>query len=201
MSLAFIGSGVSGNVFKEPQRIGTKVVQAQGVDINGNNDDFFFFEQTIASNSYLSKRFEIELYTENGFDDGEWSNGWTKFGIMVREKMTSSSKHFSVLLSPANGVHSFLRSAEGGPSSIISGDSYFRGGGWLKIERFNNKFRGSYRKNPTSDSEETFYKSFAEIDIGMSGDVHVGISLSSQNTPVKVKFLSFKLQVNSFCGQ
>ncbi len=84
MNLTFIGSGVSGNVFKEPQSIGPKVIKAQGVDINGLNDNFFFFKQTINSNSYLSKRFEIEMYTENGFDDGEWSKGWTKSMLVFR---------------------------------------------------------------------------------------------------------------------
>lgn len=198
MTHSFIGS-TTGNVFHNSQSI-TKHIQAQGADIWGTNDSFFFYQMTIPSHSYLSKRFEIEMYTKDGFDDGTWSHTWAKFGLMVREKLTPSSRHFSMLVTPSNGAYSFQRSYENSETSSSKHGVDHRGGAWLKIERLDNRFRASIRGNPISTDDETFYHTVAETTIeNMFGDIHVGIALSSRTSTLsEVKFQSFTLKVNHY---
>lgn len=175
-----------------------KVIRARGVDISGTVDSFFFVEQMIESNSYLSNRFEIEMHTQNGFESASSLHAWAKFGLMIRESLDPSAPYFSILLTPKSGVHVFYRSSQGGGSTRITGNLNARGGGWLKIECNVNQFRAYYRKDPSTDEEETYYVLMAEQSISMSGEVHVGVALSSRYSDkyAVAKYDKFLLKVS-----
>ena len=193
-----IGYNAYGYISGNNQDI-TRVIEATSNDIWGSNDSFFFSERTIGSNSYLADRFEIELYTENGFSASDSSlHPWAKFGLMVRDNLTPSSRHFSVFLTPTTGVIAQFRKHDGSGSESATGHkSSVRGGGWLKIEKNGDDFRASYKNDPINNDEKTFYNVIGEATIPMSGDVHVGVALSSHGpTRHQVEFDKFTLKVS-----
>lgn len=193
-----IGSNAAGSITKDVA-MAAKAIHGKGHDIWGSSDSFFFYEQKITHNSYLADRFEVEVYSKDGFG-GQEAYRWAKFGLMVRDNLNPSSRHFSAFLTPSMGVHVNYRASEGGSTLSIPGDDAVRGGGWLKIERSGSRFRAYYKSDPQNDDEETFYTVLGEGTVDMSNDVHVGIAISSHHEPDEcdsVEFESFMVKASN----
>lgn len=193
-----IGADVVGKVSDVNDSMNT-IIKASSNDIGGFQDSFFFMQQD-TDNSYFADRFEIEMYTKQGLDTSKFPSlhDWAKFGLMVRDSLDASSRHFSVFLTARKGVHIQYRTFDFSNSSIIKGDDLIRGGGWLKIERNGNMFRASYKNDPTYEAEETFYVMIGTTTIEMGENVRVGVALSSNNklNTAEAEFSKFTLKVS-----
>jgi hypothetical protein len=168
-------------------------VTCRGIDIWDSTDSFFYSSVTIPE-TIPGRIFRLEVYTELGFIARSSSHAWAKFGLMVRETLKESAKHFSVFLTPTQGVHAFHRQSESGSTNIITGRYDVRGGGWLLLERSWDTFRAFFRADT-----DTSYVLIGQATVAMSGSVEAGVALSSHNSAMSetVQFSLFSLEVGS----
>ena len=117
-------------------------------------------------------------------------NPWSKFGIMFCETTDNDSKHFSLLITKSNGVHSFFRSETGSPSFRIEGKdhSFTSNGGWMKITRSGNWFRSYFKA-----TVEERYELIGELELDLAANALRGLALSSHDKYASVSFSDFKL--------
>lgn len=192
-----IGTGSDGDITGNLQDA-KKVITGCGTQMWGTEDSFFFaIQHKLDTNSYLADRFEIEMYTKDGLGTSS-SLSDAKFGLHIRSGLDKSSNHFSILLSPEKGVHSYVRGMNDGKiTDSLHGDDTVRGGGWLKIERNGDQFRAYYRSSDT----KKFYKVMSEATIkNMDKGVYVGIALfsSSADTCTTATFEQFSMKVSEW---
>ena len=163
----------------------------KGKDIWTDQDSFTFSGVSIP-NSVTSSHFAVTIRTENGFGSSSNDKPWAKFGLMVRDTMSSTSKHFSVLLTQSEGVHAIYRKQDSGSSVKIPGDDSVRGGGYLNIQRSGDTFRAYFMK-----LDGTNFQEIGSTKIEMNGPVEVGVALAShdRNRYFTVQFSDFGIQV------
>ena len=188
-----VGSSASG-LLSNPTKMTNgqnTTMTGRGIDIWGNSDSFSYSSVNIPE-TITGRILRLEVYTELGITASSSSHEWAKFGLMVRESLDASAKHFSVFLTPTNGVHVFHRQIQAGLTNTFEGEKDVRGGGWLLIERSGDKFRAFFR----ADSD-TLYALIGEATVAMRGSVEAGIALSSHKVDRSetVKFSLFSLEV------
>lgn len=162
-------------------------------DIWESRDSFFFSSVNIPGTE-IGNIFSVQIYSAAGFVANSTAHDWRKFGLMVRDDLDPSSKHFSVLLTQRRGIHVFSRSTHGGKTTMgTEGNITFSGGGWLRIDRAGDQYRAFYRSE-----EESSYIPIGSATISMSESVEVGVAISPHSDEsCSVTFSLFDMKVCS----
>lgn len=139
-------------------------IKAGGKHIWGESDQFHFFYTRIKGDFDISVK--VNSLTV--------SDPWAKGGIMVRENLTSTSKHAMVYRPAiaAFGIRFLFRRTDGA-DVIDSTSNYYDAAYWIRMKRKGNNF-SAYRSS-NSDS-------WAPIDsrtIPMTDSVYVGLALTA----------------------
>ena len=99
---------------------------------------------------------------------------WTKAGVMIRESLAADAKNVFVGITPGNGSSFQYRSATGGISAGINGDT-LSAPYWVKLVRSGNTFTGY--SSPDGES----WTQRGSTTLAMNSVVHVGLALTAHN--------------------
>jgi glucose/arabinose dehydrogenase len=144
---------------------GVFTVRGSGADIWGNADAFHFVYQPLNGNGQLVARVTGVQFTD----------GWAKGGVMIRESLTAGSRHASMFLTPGNGLAFQRRTTTGGVSDHTSG-----GAGsapyWVRVVRSGNSFT-AYR----STNGSNWVQVGSPVTINMPSNVFIGLAVTSHS--------------------
>jgi glucose/arabinose dehydrogenase/regulation of enolase protein 1 (concanavalin A-like superfamily) len=143
---------------------GTFTVNGSGVDIWNGSDSFQF--------AYQPRTGDVTIVAR--VDSVENTNSWAKAGVMIRETLTSGSKHAFMALTPSNGLTFQRRTTTGGSSSATPGGSA-TAPYWVKLIRSGSTFTG-YKS-----SDGTNWTQVGSVTISMSSSIYVGLAVSAHN--------------------
>ena len=144
---------------------GTYTIRAGGRDIWDADDQFHFMYRPVTGNIDIRARIGGLTNTDP----------WAKAGVMVRENLTTGSRHALMAVTIANGYAFQHRSTQSGQSSHTAGGSGTVPG-WVRLVRTGDLFQ-AYR------SSDGINWTLAGSDtIAMSAAVYVGIGVTSHNT-------------------
>jgi uncharacterized repeat protein (TIGR01451 family) len=99
---------------------------------------------------------------------------WAKAGVMIRESLTTSSKHVSTFVTPANGVAFQYRSTTGGSSGNIN-DTGLAAPYWVRVVRSGSTFTAYRSANGTS------WTTIGSVSVSMGTSVYIGLGVTSHN--------------------
>ncbi|WP_339222623.1 family 10 glycosylhydrolase [Paenibacillus sp. FSL H8-0332] len=130
-------------------------------DIWGNGDQLNYIYQSVSGNAEII----VKVQSTSGLD------GWSKAGVMIRESLSSNSKHADMMLTPENGATFQYRTATAG--TMTDQNAAASVPKWLKLKRTGNTFKGSISSNGSS------WQTVGTVQIPMNSQVYIGIALSN----------------------
>jgi regulation of enolase protein 1 (concanavalin A-like superfamily) len=144
---------------------GTFSVRGGGTDIWYSSDQFQFVYRSVTG--------DVDLRAQVA--GVQYINSWTKAGVMIRETLSSTSKHASTFVTPAQGLAFQRRVLREG----VSTHTY--GGGstapyWVRVVRAGQLFT-SY-----VSSDGSSWKLVGSETISMASTVYVGLAVTSHDT-------------------
>lgn len=139
-------------------------VVGSGADIWNSSDEFRFVYMSAYKDCSV-----VAKVTSVGNTDP-----WAKAGVMIRENLTSGSKHASVFVTPANGVAFQWRNSSGGSSGNVNTTGLVAPY-WVKIVRSGNTFTAYRSPNGTS------WTNMGSQTVYMSDSVYIGLAVTSHN--------------------
>lgn len=141
----------------------TFTVSGAGVDIWGTADQFMFVHRTLTGDGTIVARVGSVQYTD----------AWSKGGIMMRESLSAGSRNAAALVSAAKGVTFQRRTATGGTSAstIESGAAPI----WLRLQRTGSTFTASRSADGVS------WRTIASQSISMASTIYVGLAVTSHD--------------------
>ncbi|MBN2138026.1 MAG: DUF1349 domain-containing protein [Sedimentisphaerales bacterium] len=142
----------------------TWTINASGADIWNTTDEFHYVYRSFSGDGQIIARVASVEYTD----------GWAKAGVMIRETMDADSRHAMVVVTPGNGVAFQRRTSTGDWSDHTAGDSsgapY-----WVKLTRSGNTLTGYQSSNGATWTE------IDSVSISMASDVYIGLAVTSHN--------------------
>jgi regulation of enolase protein 1 (concanavalin A-like superfamily) len=138
-------------------------VEGAGTRIGYAADQFYYVYKRITGDTTIIARVTSVEYTHAS----------AKAGVMIRESLTSSSRHAFVLVTPARGIGFHRRLSTGGRTTgtNVSGAAPV----WLRLVRSGSTFTASRSNNGTT------WTRIATSTISMKSTVYVGLAVSSYN--------------------
>lgn len=139
-------------------------VKGSGVDIWDANDSFHYAYQPLSGDGQIIARVASQQNTDP----------WALAGVMIRESLTSGSRHAIAAITPSNGYSLTSRSTTGAASAYVSGGN---GGapGWLKLVRSGNAIT-AYRS-----ADGIAWTQFGTVNLAMSGTIYIGLAVTSHS--------------------
>jgi glucose/arabinose dehydrogenase len=144
---------------------GVFTVRGSGADIWDNADAFHYVYQPLNGNGQIVARVTGVQLTDE----------WAKAGVMIRETLTSGSRHASMFLTAGNGLAFQRRANTGGISDHNSGGSGVAPY-WVRLVRSGNLF-SAYR----STDGTNWVQVGPSVSISMTANVYVGLAVTSHN--------------------
>jgi regulation of enolase protein 1 (concanavalin A-like superfamily) len=144
---------------------GTFAVAASAADIGGSADAFHFAYQLFSGDGQLVAHVASQQTTNN----------WAKAGVMMRETLSGTSRHASMLITPGNGTVFERRTCTGCSPQNTSGPQV-KAPYWVKIVRQGSTFSGYV----SSDGANWILAGSASIT--MNSTVYIGLAVSSRST-------------------
>jgi hypothetical protein len=139
-------------------------ITAGGADIWNSADQFHYVYQPFTGDLDVVARVGSLQYT----------NEWSKAGIMVREALTAGARHASTFVTPARGIVLQWRSDP--DSSSFAGQSFAGiAPAWLRLVRTGNRFESF------SSTDGFTWTSNGSTDITMAATVYVGLAVTSHD--------------------
>ena len=145
---------------------GTFTVKGAGEDIWNAADEFHYGYQTLSGDGAAIAKVTSQEYT----------NGWSKSGLMIREDLSADSKHAMMAVTGSSGTQFLWRETTGGTSDSSTPADGIEEPYYVKIEREGDTLTG-YKSSPNGNSWVTV----GTVDISMSTDVHVGLAVTSHS--------------------
>jgi regulation of enolase protein 1 (concanavalin A-like superfamily) len=138
-------------------------VEGAGTRVGLVADQFYYVHQRITGDVTIIARVASIEYTHRS----------AKAGVMVRESLTSSSRHAFALVTPARGIGFHRRTSTNGRTTgtNVTGAAPV----WLKLVRSGSTFTASRSNNGTT------WTTIARTTISMKSTVYVGLAVSSYN--------------------
>lgn len=143
---------------------GTWTINASGNDIWNNTDEFHYAYQPLSGDGQIIARVVSVEYT----------NGWAKAGVMIRETLDGNSKHAMMVVTPGSGNAFQRRTSTGGSSSHTSG-SRVTAPYWVKIIRTGDTLTGY------ESPDGSVWTEVDSVSISMATDVYIGLAVTSHN--------------------
>ncbi|MBL9137959.1 MAG: hypothetical protein JNK85_18985, partial [Verrucomicrobiales bacterium] len=146
---------------------GIFTANGSGEDIWNTEDGFQFVYQTASGNCSVVARV-------TGVDG---THPWAKAGVMIRETLSSGSKHASVFITPENGAAFQYRKSTRGTSynNNVAGPTAPY---WVKIVRSSSTFTAYRSSNGSSWSQ------IGSVSISMGSSVYIGLAVTSHDNGV-----------------
>ena len=143
---------------------GTFTVRGAGADIWGTSDAFHFAYRTITGDADVVARVATAI----------GANPWTKAGVMIRDSVAANSAHAFMLVSTGRGL-AFQRRVVTGGTSTHTGSDMGTAPRWARLSRRGNTFTASVSMDGNA------WTVVGSDTIPMSGDVHVGLAVTSHD--------------------
>jgi len=140
-------------------------IYGDGEDIYGRSDNFHYVYQTLNGDGEIEARVTS---LEN-------TNGWAKAGVMIRERFTSNSKNFAMVMTAENGTNAQWRKGSGSSTSNVYDVDNFSPPYWVKIVRDGTTFIGY------NSSDGLDWTQVGSTTISMETSVYVGLCVTSHN--------------------
>jgi len=168
LSLWFRGyPGYVGSFTEGP--VGTYTITATGADITAQSDEFHYAYKILTGPGSIVARI---VSVDN-------TDPWAKAGVMIRETLEPGSKHALACVTPDNGVAFEGRISTGG-DSFSTNQGGITAPHWVKLERY---IGGNFTVSHSADgSTWTPVENATAQSIQMSGDVYIGLAVTSHNT-------------------
>ncbi|NJL31959.1 MAG: DUF1349 domain-containing protein [Phycisphaerales bacterium] len=161
-SFTDIGSvGLTGSA---TQNQGVWTVLGSGTDIWDNADQFGYLYQPVSGDFQMSARINSITVTDS----------WSKAGVMVRETLTTGSRHASMFLTGSNGAAFQYRSNTSSSSGHIAGGAA-SAPLWVRVVREGEEL-ASYRS-----ADGNTWTLVGSTTIAMGEDIYVGLAVTSHN--------------------
>lgn len=160
-----VGSG--GLVGSASYANGAFTVAGSGADIWANADAFRFVNQGWSGDVIITARV-VSLQN---------TDPWAKAGVMVREDMTSGSRHAFACVTPGNGVSFQSRSTAGGASASVPGPRV-AAPRWVRLVRIG----GTITAYDSADGAT--WTTVGTLALALNAQVQVGLAVCSHNASV-----------------
>ncbi|MDB6110083.1 MAG: hypothetical protein JWR69_1833, partial [Pedosphaera sp.] len=148
---------------------GTFTIQASGDDIWNTADAFHFVYQPLNGDGQIVARV---VNVQN-------TDGWAKAGGMIRETLTSGSRHAFMLISASQGASFERRLTTGGLSTDNTiGYTTIFPPYWIKLVRSNNTFTGYASSNGTN------WVLAGTDTVAMATNAYIGLAVTAHNNTV-----------------
>jgi len=143
---------------------GTYTVCGTGAGIAGTADEFNYVYQPLSGDITISAKINSMI----------WRHNDTIGGVMVRETLTSGSKHAMMALTSSNGAKFRRRTATGG-STADTTQAGITAPYWVKLVRTGSTLTGYHSTNGTAWTQS------GTVTLAMSNTVYVGMAVSANN--------------------
>ena len=137
-------------------------VSGSGADIWGSSDAFHFAYRTLTGDGEI-------VVKVTGLD---YMHAWTKAGVMMRDSLSSGSRHAFMLVSAGKGAAFQRRTSDWGASTNTDGGSG-SGGYYVKLARTGSTFN-AYKSGDGSN-----WVWVGSDTISMSSTIYVGMAVTS----------------------
>ncbi len=135
-----------------------------GADIWDTADEFHYVYQSLSGDGQIIARVVSITNTDP----------WAKAGVMIRETLTSSSKHAMMVVARSNGTAFQRRTSTGGSSTHTAGSSV-TAPYWVKLARVGNTLTGYESSNGST------WTQVGTDTITMATNVYIGLCVTSHN--------------------
>ena len=115
-------------------------VSGSGADIWDTADEFHYVYQPYSGTVQII----AQVTSQTDTDD------WAKAGLMIRETLSSNSKHAMMIITPSNGSSFQHRPETGGGSNHTTPFNGLTAPCWLKLIRSESEFKGYSSTDGTS---------------------------------------------------
>jgi Big-like domain-containing protein len=159
---------------------GTYTVNAAGIDIWNTSDQFQFVYQKVTGDVDVIVR--VRSISQ--------ANSWSKTGVMIRESLSSGSRHAFALVSAARGYGFQDRIDPGGFSNSVSGVTGVAPG-WVRLVRSGSSIQAFRSTNGTT------WTSMGSDVVPMADTVYVGIATTSHNASRSTKAVLDRLKLTA----
>jgi len=143
---------------------GTFTINGSGANIYGTADAFQYAYQQMTGDGTIIARVASQTNP----------NGEAKAGVMMRNSLSASDAHASMLEEPANPLQFMYRTTSGGSSSYTLGSTH-ASPYWVKMVRAGNVFTGS------TSPDGTTWTQVATQTITMDSTIYVGLAVCSHD--------------------
>lgn len=164
-------------------RSGTYTVNAAGRDIWNTADQFHFVYQQVSGDVDLSLRVASLAYADP----------WSKTGVMIRESLSSGSRHAFALLSAGRG-YAFHRRLDPGGFSEGQAGAAGPAPGWVRLVRTGSRIE-AFRS-----ADGVAWTSMGADVIPMAASVYIGIATTSHDTAATTRAVVDSLRVGVPAG-
>lgn len=145
---------------------GTFTIEGSGYDIFGSGDEFRYVYQQASGDCVITAR----------VTSLEQTHSWAKAGVMIRESLTTGSRHAAVLVAPSDsGTVQFLRRVTASQTTLLSQQSNQGTTRWLRVTRSGNTITAEHSSNGTS------WTTISSATVTMSSNVYIGLAVTSHN--------------------
>jgi regulation of enolase protein 1 (concanavalin A-like superfamily) len=160
-------------------------VTGGGTDIWDLSDQFQFVYQPVTGDTEITARVVSVQYT----------HGWAKAGVMIRESLNADSRHLSYFATPSNGWSYQYRTVTGGTTFDTPGPST-AAPGWVRLVRRGNTFTAY------SSTDGTNWVQDATDTVSLASTVYVGLAVTSHNsgTATTASFTNVTVQAPAGSG-
>lgn len=141
-------------------------ISASGADIWGNSDEFHYVYQTFTGDGEIIVKMNSLTNT----------NPWAKAGLMIRENLSSGSKHAMIVTTAENGL-AFQRRAKANESTIHTGIQ--DNSPWLKLTRLSDVITAYYATDGVNWSE------IGQQILPMDNEIYIGMAVTSHDNTLE----------------
>lgn len=142
-------------------------VVGSGADIWSTADEFHYAYHSLSGDGQIVARV-YSMVCSGGCDS------WAKAGVMIRETLTTGSKHAMMVVTPGNGTAFQRRTTTNGTSAHTAGSSVVAPY-WVKITRRGNTLTG-YDSN-----DGATWNLVGSDTVTMATSVYIGLCVTSHN--------------------
>ena len=159
---------------------GTYTIKAAGVDIWGTSDQFRYVYKQMSGDVDIVARVNSVQYT----------NAWSKAGVMVRETLDANARHAMALMSAGRGYSFQWRLDPGGLAAYKSGGSG-TAPAWVRLKRTGYKFE-AFRS-----TDGVTWTSVGAQSVPMADTVYVGLAVTSHDATATTTAVMDQFKITS----
>ena len=149
---------------------GVYTVRGSGDDVWGTSDEFRYVWQSLVGDGQITARVVSQTNTAT----------WAKAGVMLREQLTTTSRHAFMLVTPAAGSHLLYRTATGGTTGPSSpNEPGIAAPYWVRLVR-----KGDVVTGYNSPDGITWTERGSVTLSSLPSTVYIGLAVSSLNDGV-----------------